>query len=47
MLYKIVKDIDVRGLEKQVNLLISDGWKPLGGLCISGVVKLQTIVKEK
>lgn len=34
MKYKILRDIDYKDLEKEVNSAIEHGgWKPLGGLC--------------
>ena len=46
MKYRIVKDIDMRDLEKKVNSLILKGWKPIGGLCVSGIVKMQTMIMD-
>jgi hypothetical protein len=32
MKYKIVQAGNVEGLEKEVNKLLAEGWKPIGGI---------------
>ena len=33
MKYKIIEEIYVVDLEREVNAVIKQGWKPIGGVC--------------
>ena len=46
--YKIIKESTERSLETAVNILLSDGWQPLGGVALNAEEieeYLQVVVK--
>ena len=49
MKYKIVWNISTTDLESLVNDGITQGWRPLGGLCykFDGGIYLQALVKDE
>jgi Domain of unknown function (DUF1737) len=47
MEYTVVRTESASSLAKEVNKLIKDGWKPLGGITVSpGGHYLQAMIKE-
>lgn len=44
--YKIVKCNYISGLERQINILMAKGWKPLGGISVSENYCFQSMVKD-
>ena len=49
MEYQVVSEQDRSKLETKVNELIREGWKPQGGVCVTGVMArwfYQAMVKE-
>lgn len=45
MEYKVVKVNKINRLEEMVNLLISKGWKPLGGVSVSSSLLSEVFVQ--
>ncbi len=46
MEYKLVQTFTQKGLEKDVNDLIFEGWQPQGGITYSAGSYMQAMVRE-
>jgi len=54
MIYKIIEETSIQSLEYKVNLMIENGWKPIGGVTIktdkinnsNQVIYLQSILND-
>ncbi len=46
MEYKVVSTWTQKRLEKDVNELILEGWKPQGGITYSGGCYMQAMIRE-
>lgn len=49
--YRVVEVMYLEGLIKSVNQLVSDGWRPIGGMAVSvspkGEIYYQAMIKDK
>lgn len=49
MTYKVIQFLTIKELEKEVNKLIAEGWKPCGGVVVlneSGLIQfIQAMMK--
>ncbi len=44
--YTVIWNSNIHDLILRVKTLITDGWKPLGGICTSEVAFYQAMIKE-
>lgn len=47
MEYKIIIGIGTGDLERRINELLEQGWKPQGGIASDGRAFFQAMIKEK